>query len=356
MINSLSPIRPVSALNFNVQQLSAGQVVRLTVVEPGINGGIVSLGGALFRAQGQLPSEPGQAFWALVERATPELIHVRQLPSRQTQQGPPTPSNLASLIGLPKGADTDLVIRAFLRWGLPIDPQAVRDLLAEMKNVPQHLRTVWIEARVWLSGLNWPRESAAGATGLPGQQELAQGREQEGAVYLKAGTQENMDGRVAVGDRMARAMDYLLGRENAGPEGLQALNRAEAPAGQGQVFAAHLNAMPFFEGRVFWLDEPVKQANGKERPARVVLHVRSNTLGDLWVDLEFNERGLNAGVYLQDEKTAGLARRWAPVLEEQLKALGLELQRVAVEQRDIRSPLGLLLPGEVSYEPINERA
>ncbi len=348
MINSLSPIRPVSALNFNVQQLSAGQVVRLTVVEPGINGGIVSLGGALFRAQGQLPSEPGQAFWALVEQATPELIHVRQLPSRQTQQGPPTPSNLASLIGLPKGVDTDLVIRAFLRWRLPIDPQAVRDLLAEMKNVPQHLRAGWIEARVWLSSLGWVKDGTAGTTAPPGQQQEA--------VDLRAGVPGGMVSRVAVSDRMARALDYLLGRENVGPAGLEALNRAEAPAGQGQVFVAHLNAMPFFEGRVFWLDEPVKQANGKERPARVVLHVRSNTLGDLWVDLEFNERGLNAGVYLQDEKTAGVARRWAPVLEEQLKALGLELHGITVEQKSISSPLGLLFPGEVSYEPINERA
>jgi len=299
--------------------LRPGQAVRLVVVEPAVDGAIVSLGGRLFRAEGELPVRPGEAFTALVESATRHEIRVRPLPAGGTRQEAGSTGDLLRALALPPGKESALLVREFLRQRRPVARDTVLRLLAEMRGVPEGERASWVSSRVWLESLGWERPE-----------------------FLRA------------------ALEYLMGRASAGPEGHEALNRAQTPPGQDPVYVLSLNGGERFNGQVFLrFKGRGSPGAGRETTGCLVVRLETAGLGEIWCRLELNGDRLAAGVYLADGRAAERAREAAPDLERLLAAAGYNVQGVAVERRLVDGPAELLFDGgeegRALYRPLDTR-
>ncbi|MDI6906703.1 MAG: hypothetical protein QMC81_04325 [Thermoanaerobacterales bacterium] len=299
--------------------LRPGQVVRLVVVEAAHDGAIVSLGGRLFRAEGELPARPGEAFTALVESAAPHEIRVRPLPAGGTREAAGPTGDLLRALELPSGRESEHVVRELLRQRLPVARETVLRLLAEMRGVPEQERAAWVSSRVWLESLGWERPE-----------------------HLRA------------------ALEYLLGRASATPEGHEALNRAQPPTGQDPVYVLSLNGGERFNGQVFVRrGGQGKPGAGRETAVRLVVRLETRSLGEVWCRLDLDGGGLAARICLADEQAAERARAATPNLERLLAGTGYAVRGVAVERRRVTGPAELLFDGgegkQALYRPLDAR-
>lgn len=299
--------------------LRPGQMVRLVVVEAAIDGAIVSLGGRLFRAEGELPARPGEAFTAVVESAVPREIRVRPLPAGGKREAAGPTGDLLQALELPPGTESELVVREILRQRLPVAREIVLRLLAEMRGVPEQERAAWVASRVWLESLGWERPE-----------------------HLRA------------------ALEYLVGRASATPEGHEALNRAQPPTGQDPVYVLSLNGGERFNGQVFVrFKGQGKPGAGRETALRLVLRLETRSLGIIWCRLDLDGGGLAARICLADEQAAERARTATANLELLLARAGYAVRGVAVERRRVDGPVELLFDGEEEkralYRPLDAR-
>lgn len=313
----IKPVQPMLAGGglYLLRDLAPGQVVRLQLVEPGINGGIVSLGGRLHRATGVLPTRSGEHFWALVEKVGADQITVRHISPGQSGRGEAGAADLVRALGLPVGEDTERVIRELMRWRLPVDPESVLRILAQGRELPQAGRQVPWPVLVWLQTLD-----VGSSTGA-----------------------------------LARILAYLLGRPDAEPEAQEQLNRARHRAGQESVQALALNAGERLQGDVFIL------TGGREESpdpgARLVLRCRSTAFGEFWICLDFGgPGGLGGKLVTAEERMAGFFRGAVTQLEERLAALGYRVQPFTVETRRVDSVVDFMDGSRLmGYAPLDIR-
>lgn len=312
----VKPIQPVAGGTGQhlFRNLAPGQVVRLQLVEPGINGAIVSLGGRLYRAVGLLPARQGQYFWAWVEKVGSEQITVRHIAPVQPGRDGVSAVDLARVLGLPPGVETEQVLRELLRWGLPVDRETVLRLLAVGRALPQAGCEGFWPALVWLQTRELPSRTGA----------------------------------------LSKILSYLLGWPEAAPEGQELLNQSGFRLGREQVLTLTLNGGERLQGELY----VIIPGGGPEHGVgtRVVLHFRSGVGDDFWVVLGFEADGLTGRVVTDRETRAALFREKVPLLEEGLADLGYRVHPFAVETRRVNSVVDLLSGGEVAaYLPLDVR-
>jgi hypothetical protein len=295
------------------RELAPGQVVRLQLVEPGLNGAIVSLDGRLFRAAGVLPARPGERFWAMVEKVQSEQVTVRHLaPLEAGSSGPPGKELLLAL-GLSPGADTEALLRELLRRRLPVDRELVFRLLAVGRDLPQYGGKELWPVLAWLQTLELP---------------LSQGA-------------------------LAKVLAYILDW-NPDPDGQELLNQGRSGTGRDAVQAYALNGGERLQGQVYLVfpgDGPEPEAG-----VRVVLHLRSSFFGEFWVGLEMDHTGLGGRLITPEARWAGRFQEAVGLLEERLAGLGYPVRPITVEVRQVSSVAELLV-GLVSpvYVPLDIR-
>lgn len=316
----VKPVQPVAGGGglYLFRDLAPGQVVRLQLVEPGINGGIVSLAGRLYRAAGALPARPGERFWALVDQVRADQITVRHVQPAQAGRGEAAAGDLARVLGLPTGGDTEQVIRELLRWKLPVDRESVLRILAASRELlPLAGYTGFWPALVWLQTLAVGPRAEAGA--------------------------------------LAKILAYLLGAREAEPEGQELLNQARSRPGQEAVQALALSGGERFQGQLYI----VTADGGEDEPeagVKLVLHCRSRAFGEFWVCLEFGEHWLRGQLVTPEESQAAFFRRAVALLEASLADLGYQVQPFTVETRRVDSVVDFLAgTGFAGYVPLDIR-
>lgn len=314
----VGPVQPVSAgggLQLS-RDFAPGQIVRLQLVEPGINGGIVSLSGRLYRAAGVLPARPGEHFWALVEKVAADRITVKHISPAQPGRGEVAAVDLARVLGLPTGAENEQVLRELLRWKLPLDREFVLRFLAAGRDLlTAGGQPGFWPALAWLQTMEVPRRAGA----------------------------------------LAQMLAYLLGWREAEPEGQELLNRSRAKPGQDAVQVLALNGRELLQGSVYVISpDPGGQEPGDG--VRFVLHCESRQLGAFWVCLELSGGGLNGRLVTPDEKVADVFRGAMMRLEEGLASLGYQVRPFTIETRRVHSVVDLLAGGRVvEYAPLDIR-
>lgn len=286
-----------------INQLAVGQVVRLQLVEHGINGAIVSLVGKLFRARGVLPARTGERFWAVVDSINGDRIEVRQV-------APALPGNkdvalpeLARTLGLPNDRTTELVLQELLRWRLPLMKNIIIDLTAQLKDLPDNEKQVYLAARSMLMALNIPEQTAV--------------REM--------------------------VLDYLLGRTGACPEGQELLNRAFfTQPDQGMVQVLSLNGGESFSGDLYLILTRTDGIDVLYDRIRLVLSLDTALFGSVWVDIELNKGVLWARVIIADERFVELFGSEVHLLKRWLTGAGFSECSIRVGAGSIGSVAELL--------------
>lgn len=275
------------------------------VVEAALDGAIVSLGGRLFRAEGRgIPSQSGESLAVLVENVTSREIRVRPLIAGSGTNVTPTGGGLLPALGLPSNADFAAVVRELLRWRLPVDQETVLRLLNAWRGAPEHEQGAWLATRAWLESLVWKG---------PGQ--------------------------------VRAALEYILGRGSGGPEGQDALNRAQTPPGQDPVLVLSLNGGERTSGEVYFTfpaGERDTPGMAQDQPPRVVLHLLTRALGEIWCRLDLDSSGLDARVCVADAESAARACEAGSALAEGLVRAGFKVRGVRVEERNVSGPVELL--------------
>jgi hypothetical protein len=315
----VKPVQPVAGGGglYLPRDLAPGQVVRLQLVEPGINGGIVSLGGRLYRAAGVLPARPGERFWALVDQVRADQITVRHVQPVQAGRGEAAAGDLARVLGLPTGGDTEQVIRELLRWKLPVDRESVLRILAAGRELSLAGYAGFWSALVWLQTLAVGPRAETGA--------------------------------------LAKILAYLFGAREAEPEGQELLNQARSRPGQEAVQSLALNGGERFQGQLYI----ITAGSGEDEPeagVKLVLHCRSRAFGEFWVCLELGENGLRGQLITPEESQAAFFRRAVALLEASLADLGYQVQPFTVETRRVNSVVDFLAgTGLADYVPLDIR-
>ncbi|ACA60328.1 hypothetical protein [Candidatus Desulforudis audaxviator] len=312
MVKPVGPVGDGGGLHL-FRNLAPGQVVRLQLVEPGLNGGIVGLDGRLFRAAGALPARPGEHFWAIVEKVQSDQITVRHLaPLEAGKPGLPA-GELVRALGLPPGADTEVLLRELLRWRLPVDRELILRVLAMGRDLPQYGgKDLW-PVLAWLQVLELPSRPGA----------------------------------------LAKIVAYVLGWD-PDPEGQELLNQGRSRSGRDVVQALALNGGERLQGQVYL----VFPGGGSELEAgvKVALHLRSGVFGEFWVSLEMDRTGLGGRLIIPEARWAARFQEAVPLLEDRLADLGYQVRPFTVETRRVGS-VAELFAGAVGpvYVPLDIR-
>ncbi len=300
----ISPIQPVvmDALRLMTQFLP-GQVVRLQLVELGTGGGIVNLQGSLYRAAGNLPSRPGEHFWAIIEQISKDQIRVRHVsPAPAGGKGVTLP-DLARALGLPDAAQSGPVLRELLRWNLPVYREVIQNIMAELRGLPESERAAYLTARAWLMTLDLPDQSAV----------------------------------------FSRVLAYLLGRGNADPAGQELLNRASTSHPElGNLYAFSLNGGEWFQGILYLVLPSPKGSEMATDPVRLVLNLETPTFGAFWVVVELRDGQLTGRIVLPDSRYVTLFRTALGDLEGRWRNTGFGIQSLQVETGRIASVVEVL--------------
>ncbi|MBO8128280.1 MAG: flagellar hook-length control protein FliK [Peptococcaceae bacterium] len=304
----MQPLKPVSGskgAGFTAPRwLGPGQVVRLTLVERGIGGGIVSLAGKLMRAQGHLPSQPGTSFWALIEDVSHGEIRVRRAGDAPGRDGM-TARDIVKLLGLPPGRDSAFIVQQLLLRQQPVDAEWVRRMLREGAALPPDEREAFWQAQVWLRSLNVTSEAGA----------------------------------------LQKVLRFVLGDERAEPEGQAILNGSqEAHSGTESLLALFLSGGERLQGRVF-LQRYGGNGDASENtdgPLRIVLDLENRVLGGLWVVLQYENRELSGEIVPSDDRFARVLENALPELQAALAEAGFRVGDFRVGLRQVRSVFDLL--------------
>lgn len=300
----IGPLQPVAldGLRF-FNQLTAGQVVRLQLVEHGLNGAIVSLAGKLFRAQGVLPARAGEKFWAVIDKITGDRIEVRHISPAPAGSKDVFLPDVARVLGLPLDEETEQVLREFLRWRLPLDKNIIAEQTAQIRALPGSERAAYLATAGLVMSL-----------GLPDAPALQE-----------------------------KVMAYLLGRPGAGPEGQELLNQALfSHSEQAKIMALSLNGGAIFQGQLFLIMPRPGGIDVQNRPVRLVLNLETSVLGEIWIDLDLNGRQLRGTIILPDQQYLQLFSQKTYLLAERLTGAGFSRCSLQVEVGRIGSVAELL--------------
>lgn len=283
--------------------LQPGRVLLLEVLALAGGEAKVRLAGQIFTARGQLPPQPG-TFWVRVEEAAAGLIRLKLLTAPSTSERPLL--DLAAQLGLPAGKESTALVRALVRWRLPLTPELAQGLWAEARNLPAEVRPFFWAARAWLETLN-----------------LA-GKPQE----------------------LAEALSYLLRRLETAPEGQAALNQA-VPLLPGQEVVRFLSFQVCQgEGEVYLVREGHACPSDGARPQRLVVRLTTERWGEIWVELTLAGKNIATRLSAADPIPLALAQAAQGSLAARLKSLGFTLAAFSVSQRAVHSILDFLPPAE----------
>lgn len=283
--------------------LRSGQMVFVEMLAITGPEAVVRVAGQTFNARGELPSAAAN-FWALVEDISGETLNLRRLSSGSTEEL--FPEDLARLLELPADKDTVQLLGEMLKKGLPLERRTILRFLAEGKTLPENEREAFWAARLYIETLDL-RESP---------------------------------------EKLRLAVDYLLQRNEAAPQGQEALNSAQAliPGQEILRFFTYTGKDIFGELFVIYKDG---NAEAQNSPAGLAIQVNSPRLGQTWVYLVENEEGLTVRVVVTGEQFLQPASSAVESLEEKLKAMGYRVNQVTAVTRPVRNVFDLLQPPEV---------
>ncbi|MEW5953461.1 MAG: hypothetical protein AB1815_06930 [Bacillota bacterium] len=300
----IGPLQPVAFVGLRFfNQLSAGQVARLQLVEHGLNGAIVSLAGKLFRARGALPARAGERFWAVIDSIAGDRIEVRHISPSPAGSRDVCLPDVARVLGLPGDYETEMVLRELLRWRLPLDKNLIAGLTIRVKDLPASERAAYLAAAGLALSLRLPDEPAA--------------RE--------------------------KVVAYLLGCAGAGPEGRELFNQASLNHPEhGKMLALSINGGESWQGQLFLIMPRSRGLDVSEGPVRLILSL-TTTAGEIWVDLGLSGKQLQGKVILPDQQFFPLFSRGKHLLEERLTRAGFTPGSIQVEVSSIGSVAELLV-------------
>jgi len=292
-------------------RLQAGQVVPVEVLSSKGEPVTVRVAGQIFPASGELPQAPA-FFWARVESVSTDLLHLRRLagaPEEAAQL-----ASIARLLDLPAGTDTEKLLAEMLKWRLPLERAPAHRLLAEGRNLPPEERDSFWPARVWLETLTLHTDAS----------------------------------------KVRLALNYLLGRPDAAPQGQEALNQT-LPLAPGQEMVSFFTFKnEALSGELFIMDEGAGKKTDRSFPQKLVVRVHSPVLQETWVYLARNPSGFTARVAVAEERFIRPVQETINVLRERLSALGYQLGEIHVSAQQAGSVCELLRPaGPVTYRPLN---
>ena len=270
---------------------------------------VVRVAGQTFNARGELPSSPA-TFWALVEEVTPETLYLRHLGPETTAEL--SPADLARLLNLPADKETVQLLQEMLKRGLPLERQKMLKLLAEGRELPETEREAFWAARAWLETLNLEDDPA----------------------------------------KVRLALNYLLRRSEASPQGQETLNRAQPLLPNQEAISFFTFRGEDFSGEVYLVSRDA--APEDELPVGVVVQVTTPCLGETWVCLTESTAGLTLKVVMAGEQLLEPAKKESKVLQQKLTALGYQIKQATVTTRPVKMILDLLeTAGTPGYRPVN---
>ncbi|MEW6183523.1 MAG: hypothetical protein AB1500_10175 [Bacillota bacterium] len=290
--------------------LRAGQMVLVEMLAITGPEAVVRVAGQTFNARGELPSAAAN-FWALVEEINGDTLNLRRLSSGVTEEL--FPEDIARLLDLPADKDTVRLLGEMLKKGLPLERQMILRFLAEGKALPENERDAFWAARLYL---------------------------------------ETLDLREAP-EKFRLAVDYLLQRNDAAPQGQEALNSAQAliPGQELLRFFTFTGREVFGELYVIYKDG---NAESQGTTAGLAIQVNSPRLGQTWVYLEESLDGLTVRVVVAGEQFLQPASATVETLSEKLTALGYRVNQVTAVARMVRDVFDLIKPSEApGYRSLN---
>ncbi|RJQ32358.1 MAG: flagellar hook-length control protein FliK, partial [Peptococcaceae bacterium] len=150
------------------------------------------------------------------------------------------------------------------------------------------------------------------------------------------------------------ALDYLLGRPDAAPQGQEILNRALPLAPGQETVSFFIFKNEELSGELFIVDEKAGKKADQSLPQALVVRVYSPVLQEIWVYLTQSPSGLTARVTVAEERFIQPVQETINALRKRLSALGYQLGEVYVSAQQVGSVCELFRPpGPMSYRPLN---
>lgn len=271
---------------------------------------VVRVAGQTFNARGELPSAPA-AFWAVVEKVTPETLYLRQAAPETTAEL--SPADLARLLNLPADKETVQLLQEMLKRGLPLERQKILKLLHEGREIPEAERESFWAARVWLETLNLEDDPA----------------------------------------KIRPALDYLLRRQMASPQGQETLNRAQPLLPDQEAISFLTFRGEEFSGEVYIISRETPSRED-QLPTGVVVQTTTPLLGETWVCLSEKTTGLILKVVVALERFLEPAAEELGALQQKLVEMGYPVQQATVTTQPVQTVLDFLETGGTpGYRPVD---
>lgn len=308
-------VKPVGALLQEGQSnivLQPGHTYRAVVVGQEDRTVLLRIYGVLIRGESELSLPVGQVIYLQAESSQEHAMVLRLVQAHGGRAHTPDLSQALTQLGLTTNPVSTMVANTLLNWLLPLNPEQVRKLARELRDVPSEHREAFVTVKSW-----------ARAVGL------------EDGPLLKVVTR------------------LLLGE--AEPE--------EVPPAIGQINrSGHLPAYP--EVRALWWEHPphhgemyvLRDKRGAVSGETTHLAVRIDTLhyGEVWVGFSYSGHRLHLCFHGEDEQFLARIEEKETLLTQAVAQSGLTLAGITCCQRRALSFLDVFpLASSPSYRGVS---
>lgn len=300
------------AINGRLQQpipVAAGQVIRVQVVKAEGSQVWLQLGGHVIKADARVALNKGDRLQLQVASVQSDLIQMKVLPESIPAKNI---DSVFTQLGLPNNPVVKDIVAQMVKFGLPLSPPAILELLSFIKG--NHFKDDIIQMLVWLKSIGIKTTS---------------NRDVEALAALKK---------------------FLRGdlTENEEIRFFQFLNQTSNEA----LGAYNIFGWPMENGHIYLITRGSKQEKPGPENSQVLIRLNSAALQELWFKLEMVNQALNIDISCTSSGSHAILVREMVGLERALQAAGYRTGKI--EAKILEQPATVLdfVPGS-SNETLN---
>ncbi len=281
--------------------LVPGQVLKGQVAEIQGNQVVLQFGNDLLKAETRVKLRSGQKLKLLVESVNNGFISLKVLPGNETIR----PEDLILLrMGIKPQENIEAVIREFLRFQMPLNPQDIMEIITFIKD--NKLSEEILSLIVWLK-----------STG----------------IKIKSGEDLN-----ALKDLYRFFRGEFSGRDEA--RFFNFLNESENTSSEGY----NIFGWPLGKHHIYLLTPGSKKERLQPETCQLFLRLKSRVLEELWVKLDSIQNNLNVDILCNNEKHRLIIDKEIISLQKTLQSAGYHVGKITVEVGRVNTIFDLL-PG-----------
>lgn len=309
-------VRPVGAHQQQSQSqvtLQPGHTYRAVVVGQEASTVLLRIGGVLIRGESELSLPVGQVIHLEAQHSQEHTMVLRVVQNTASASQAPDLGQVLLQLGVSANPSTRMVATVLLNWLLPLNPEQVRKLVRELRNVPAEHQEAFVNVQGW-----------ARSTGL----------DEQGPVL-------RMVTRFLLGDAEAEEV----------PPAMRQINHSGQSPAYPEVQVLWWEQAPH-HGEIYVL----KEKRGATSHDNIHLAVRISTVhyGEAWAGFSYGGRILSLSFHGEDEQLLTLIEEQKPLLVSAVENSGLTLAGITCYRRRALSFLDVFPLAQTSaYQGIN---